>query len=1592
MANKITLDVELKTTINKAQDLYKKIDQGKGFSGALGKEAQAKYKGNWDVIEKLLKQTSLTEDEFKDLNDAIKNVFEVLNTYSSKIETLSEKAIKLQKRLEKKIAERDKAESDRDKQKEKTSNKKVDLIKAIGGKELHSITKSGNLQGGKALLPDTIASKLAKGEKIGYKDSNGVVQEITADSDIAIAAQEYNKAQIALSNFEVSLNNANKAVDSLTDQLNKQIQTDSTKDSSLVSDVLNTRGEVRKGLSIAKEDYTNQKIYEKEAAAAGFSTEINKQQTALGKAFKQFTLYHVALRAVKSALREAVTTVKELDKELTEQAMVTGLTREQTYGLVKSYQDLALQVGATTKEIASVATEYIKQGKSISEAMTLTEAAVSAAKVANVSTADSVNYLTTALNGFQLAAEDAMRVSDKFAAVAAASATDYDELAIALSKVASQANLAGMSIDYTTALLTKGLETTREAPETMGTALKTIIARMRELGDYGETLEGDTDINNVETQLAYVGIALRNTAGELRSTEDVLDELGKKWDTLNKNQQAAVAKALAGTRQQSRLIALMTDYERVTELQEIAQRSAGATAAQASVYLEGMEAALNKITVAWEKIITAATNSEAIINLFNIAGGALEMIGSILDTSIGQVAVYGTLVAIGLHFLGIKTQENQLAKEQRKLAYEELLSRIQERKENIKILLVKKELTKQAKLQAKLENLKAKAAKGQDVTAEIAATEKQIEETKQTIDQKLANSEEYNYLVKQENNLISENNSLMRQGYALQGLMLGGQTAIIAGYKAMVFLKALMGKQDKDAYAAKLKEQAAESSGFRKKLLNAGASMAQSVAAHPFWGWAAALAILAAVGISLGVTIAKNNTAEKKAERTAESINQLSNEIYKLQEKANAIDQITSSFDKLDNKIIKTKKDTEEMNSLLEQVGDQLSTETTKEVIDKVKRNGKVKTKKVDISIGGMSEQEYYNQLPENQKRAFAEEISKQARLEAAEARKKQIELFKKNKDFLDPNTTNSSVKLAQSAIYANAVYNVQEAIDALKKSDDEFTDEIAAATEEVTQALVEAADLNDALDYAENIASIEQLIGKIKDLEVVIQDTNGETKEINASKILTSDDYGLTAKVNAFQEMQKALAGSAEELALLNETYSQYSVFAKMEQDVLNMLEYLEISIDDINQIGNAWETLKSAGLNISNEDFKELITDENSGLLKTLADTGGDIKATVELVFGAIDGYENAYQDIVTALSNVLTIGTLNMGQNFDKLKNTVNSFYEQASKWGDLSETEKTQFMSDHAKLFEENADLLYALESNNWQKLQEILSNSQELKDKIATELKHIEIELSAQEAMGEKANQNYIAWLKQRKAELENQSDFFRADLELLIEQEQKQLDIYKDFLQKQQEQLEESLNKRKEAYEKYFEAIEQQEEDADYKEERDTLIGKISQLMTSTDSASRKQAMELEQQLEEIEKERQTEERQRARDSMLENLDTEVSEINKKFDELLNNEKLLLEALQGNFTGDKAENFLTELIASAREEGMTDLQLEDYINELTSAYGNVIDTSNINEIMEKVINNATINVGDQTFDLNTEDGDSMWQTILAMLIKYGYGR
>lgn len=325
------------------------------------------------------------------------------------------------------------------------------------------------------------------------------------------------------------------------------------------------------------------------------SAKLNKQEASLGKAVKSLFTFGQAWNLGKKLYSEAVKTIQEMDQALTGMAMVTNMNREQTDALIPRIQSLAKETSTAMTEVANLITEYTKQGRSLEESFILAEETAKAAKIAGISAAESIKYMTSAINGFNLAAADATRVSDVFANLAAISATDYEQLAVALSKVSAQANLAGMSMEFTTALLAKGIETTQEAPESIGTALKTIVARMRELSDYGSTLEDGASVNRVESALASAGIELRDVNGEFRDLEDIFNELGPQWDNLNTMQQQAIAQAVAGTRQQSRFVAIMQDWTRTQELASEAQDSAGASAAQYAVYADSMEAAMTNL-------------------------------------------------------------------------------------------------------------------------------------------------------------------------------------------------------------------------------------------------------------------------------------------------------------------------------------------------------------------------------------------------------------------------------------------------------------------------------------------------------------------------------------------------------------------------------------------------------------------------------------------------------------------------------------------------------------------------------------------------------------------------------------------------------------------------------------------------------------------------------------------------------------------------------------------------------------------------------------------------------------------------------------
>lgn len=1267
------------------------------------------------------------------------------------------------------------------------------------------------------------------------------------------------------------------------------------------------------------------------------------KDTGFKRAFKQFSIYALALKSVKKAVREAVSTIKELDSSLTEQAMVTGKTRKQTYELLSTYQDLAKQTGATTKEISELATQFIRQGKTTKEALVLTTAAMDAAKVAGISSSDSINYLTTALNGFQLSANDAMKVSDKFAAVSANAATSYDEIATALSKVASQANLAGMSIDYTTALLAKGLETTREAPETMGTALKTIIARMREISDYGETLSGDTDINNVESQLAYVGIALRDANGELRSTEEVLDELGRKWDTLNSNQQAAVAKALAGTRQQSRLIAMMTDYERVVELQQISERSSGATLSQMSTYLEGMNAALNKVNVSYEKLITALTNSDVIIGVVNAVGEVLNTFASFADNTAVTVILWTALGTLALTALGNKLREYAIAKQltkenklQEKLKLQEQINTLKGLKTKQKQLSVEKSTTKELSKQAILES------EGNDLQKEKLANEElngSAEFNKEDEAYLISLEEQLKLLEAQESTVGGIINGFTGLSYILGGIFtLGKKISSI-----FTIIGAIRKKNNKEDIKDQKKVNVEKGKGaFAKLVEEAGVA-----------GIVTGIALLAALGLGIGIPIALN---KKSVSSTSKSINELSNKIYKLNEKSQNLKTVIDSYHDIDNAIIKTKEDQEELNTLLEQAADKLSDE----------------------------EQAIYSGLSNTRKIKYLEEIRTKTINEANTYRQQQLSKVNKlstsqKAKFFVESTDNSDILNAQQAFYAISNQNLYDFMDKELAKTNEFTAEELTAIEKLTQGMLDGVKPAKAYWYAQNPDKIGDIATAVSKLSISYNGLN-----TSVASILTSDDYDAYTKVVAYREAITKLDDANKDL--LKTLYSDIDALAQFSDTTLQLMVDLGISNKDINNMGKAFNEL---GYNTQEatdkmEEFFDLLQ-SNTNISDAIQTTFRDILAPYDK---DSDEWKNIYNKILNAYSDAVSTGVLNMGQNIESLKKTINGFYEKASKWSTLSDTEKTEFLTDNAELFAGNNGLYEALQSGDYNTMYDALLKQQSLSNKVAEQIKKINTELEIERNKLE-PQKEYISYLEEQLALLQDTNNLYRASLELRLKEEQNYLNEYKNYLSDQQKALQDSLNDRKDAYQKYFDAINQQSEDEDFEEKESTLIANIAKLATSTSADSMNKRTQLEEELKNLEEERIQTLRDRAQEAIMENIDDELQQINNKFDDLLNSQQALLAAMTGEL--DSPENFLANLITNkVDKEGLTALGLEDYIGDLQTTYGSLLGTEVFKDMTVREVGNQLIlNIAGKEINLTDNEQQSVYEAIITALKQVG---
>ena len=406
-----------------------------------------------------------------------------------------------------------------------------------------------------------------------------------------------------------------------------------------------------------------EKSHEATLSSAEGTHALNSELDNIKNGITHFFSLSNAATMFKSAVRDAFDTVQELDKIMTETAVVTDFSVGDMWDQLPQYTEMANELGVAIADVYSASTLYYQQGLQTKEVMDITTETLKMARIASIDAAEATNYMTAALRGFNMEIDEtnAQRVNDVYSELAAITAADTGQIATAMTKTASIASAANMEFETTAAFLSQIIETTQEAPETAGTALKTIIARFSEVKKLreeglaeGTDEEGEViNVNNIQKALKTVGISMEGFFAGTEGLDSVLVKLASKWDTLDFETQRYIATTAAGSRQQSRFIAMMSDYERTMELVGAANDSAGASQRQFNKTTESLESKLNRLKNAWDQFLMGIANSDIIKGAVDLLTDMVTWLNNFIDLVSGENGAIKSVTSLGLGIAGL---------------------------------------------------------------------------------------------------------------------------------------------------------------------------------------------------------------------------------------------------------------------------------------------------------------------------------------------------------------------------------------------------------------------------------------------------------------------------------------------------------------------------------------------------------------------------------------------------------------------------------------------------------------------------------------------------------------------------------------------------------------------------------------------------------------------------------------------------------------------------------------------------------------------------------------------------------------------------
>lgn len=363
------------------------------------------------------------------------------------------------------------------------------------------------------------------------------------------------------------------------------------------------------------------------------------------------------LHGFVGSLKQAYGYSKNLDRSLNEIRIVSKKSAEDMARFAEQANKAAKALSTTTTNYTDASLIYYQQGLTDQEVLDRTETTIKMANVAGTTAETASQQLTAIWNNFYDGSQSLDHYADVMVKLGAATASSSDEISEGIEKFAAVANTVGLSYEYAASALATVTAQTRESASIVGTAFRTLFSRIQGLTQ-GETLDDGTTLNKYSQALATVGVQIKDTNGELKGMDEILDNLGSKWNTLAQDQKIALAETVAGVRQWTQLIALMDNWDFFKENLAMAQNADGALEQQAKIYAESWEAARDRTKAAAEDIYDSLINPDFYIKVDDLITPLLSGTADVIDAMGGMNGVLAASVLLINKVYGNKIAES----------------------------------------------------------------------------------------------------------------------------------------------------------------------------------------------------------------------------------------------------------------------------------------------------------------------------------------------------------------------------------------------------------------------------------------------------------------------------------------------------------------------------------------------------------------------------------------------------------------------------------------------------------------------------------------------------------------------------------------------------------------------------------------------------------------------------------------------------------------------------------------------------------------------------------------------------------------------